>query len=300
MGARQWTPGQRARLLELKARGDSWSAIARALGRSVQACKQRYALRDRQLAARYWTPAEVEIVEEGVAEGKTAAQLAKKLGRSTTSVEVWMKRHVKRRQLRPLSATAVARMLGIPCSKTVAYWQDSGWLRGRRGPLRTANGKRRQFTEEAVFAFLEDPAHWHRWDPARIPDLATREWATELRRGERFLTLTEVARRYFVEPKTVNQWINRGVLPAVRNGNHLIAESALEGFVPPSMRDRHGRPTRRFTGEEDLVIVSMRAAGATWQQIAERLGRNFGSVVGRHDRLQQRANSEMAGAREAA
>ena len=87
--------------------------------------------------------------------------------------------------------------------------------------------------------FLQDGRYWHLWEPERVgPRL--RIWVTEMRDGVRFLTTGQVAAKFYVEHATVNNWIHKGYLPAVRRGNWLIRESDLVGFVPPCERPRQG------------------------------------------------------------
>src|SRR5690606_30031039 len=123
---------------------------------------------------------------------------------------------------------------GLSCSKQVNRWVERGALDGKRG---IGAGRHRQMvvTEDALFSFMERRAYWHEWDPARIPDPVLREWAEEVRGGERYLLQSEVADRYCVSVRAVGAWIQRGQIQAVRlggGGNHLIPASALDGFVP--------------------------------------------------------------------
>lgn len=171
----------------------------------------------------------MELLERGWDD----ARIARALGTTPDAVNLARKRHgIPSRTKTTMSARAAAHRIGVGCPKKIVAWIEHGWLRGHRGQKRGGN---RQWVirQEDLLAFMEEPAHWHHWDPARIPDAGLRGWATELRRGVRFLTLTEVADRAFVEPKTVYQWIRKGWIPAVRNGNHLVREADLERFVLP-------------------------------------------------------------------
>lgn len=233
-----------------------------------------------------WTPDEDMKLVDLIEAGRTVPQIARAMGRSQNSVKVRMSRTVECRQIRPMSARKVAETLGLPCSKTVSRWLEQGYLNGRQGSIRAGRSKRWLVTEDALMEFIEAPEHWHRWDAERIPDLDLREWAVGLR-NERYLTLGEVAARFYVAKGTVNKWISEGRLPAVRNGNHLVPESALNDFVVPSMNPKVIEAMRRFTPEEDRVLVQMRwGDGATWEAIAERLGRSISSCAGRYGRLQ--------------
>lgn len=164
--------------------------------------------------------------------------IAGKLGCTANAVELARKRYnIAPRSKAIMTARAVARLLGIGCAKTITRWAASGWLKAHRA---WHQGRTRVLTVKhaSLFEFLENPEHWHRWSPERITDPRVREWALSIRAGVRFLTLSEVADRYFVQPATVHSWIEKGWLPAVRNGNHLVRESDLAGFELPRIGGR--------------------------------------------------------------
>ncbi len=232
-----------------------------------------------------WTAEDDMKLSDLIEAGRTVKQIAKAMGRSENSVKVRMSRTVECRRIRPMSARQVADALGVGCSKTVTRWMEQGWLNGRKGALGAGASRRWLVTEDALMSFIEDRAHWHRWDASRIADPYLREWAVELR-NERYLTLGEVAARYFVVRGTVRKWIDEGRLPAVRNGNHMVPESALADFVPPSMSPKHIEQMRRFTADEDRLLMQLRWSDEhPWSVIAQRLGRSISSVAGRYDRL---------------
>ena len=180
-----------------------------------------------------WTPNEISELEDRIGQGWSNERLAKHFNTTVNGIQLARKRHgVPSRTEALLNCRTIAEQLGIRCGKSVRRWIEQGWLRGRRGQRRGGN-RQWYVTEDALLTFLEDPDHWHRWDPARIVDRDMREWAREMRAGVRFLTLPEVAERYFVQPKTVAQWIDKGWLPAVRHGNRLVRESDLASFTLP-------------------------------------------------------------------
>jgi excisionase family DNA binding protein len=233
----------------------------------------------------FWTPERIFQLDELIRMGRTDAQIGRAIGCSANAANLARKRrHLPARRAVLLSARAVADRLGIGCAKVVVRWIDLGWLRGRRGQ-RMGPHRMWYVTEEGLWDFIANPAAWHAWTPERIPEFELRELATAIRAGERYLTPGEVAERFFVSDAAVNDWIHSGTLPAVRHGNWRIKESDLTDFVPPNQRDRHGIRAWRFDGEEDVTILAMRAEGATWQRIADELGRPLGSVYGRHGRL---------------
>jgi excisionase family DNA binding protein len=237
------------RVLDLGATGHGPAAIARQLGVPVSAIANTFRKgqaagtipRRPSVKGRDWTrKAEQELITY-VEQGWGYDWIARRLKRSRTAIEVKCKRLGVRitTTKATLSARDVAELLGKRCSKSVRRWIDNGWLNARNAGRPERPLWRVQW--EDLTAFMENPAYWSTWDPKRIADLALREWAQEIRaEAPKLLTQHEVARRYHVEHKTVAQWIDKGWLTAVRAGrqNRLIPETALEGFVPPCLRDR--------------------------------------------------------------
>lgn len=181
-----------------------------------------------------WSKKDTEKLRDLIEQGFDYQTIARRLKRTRVAVVIKAKRMGTRITTTnaTMSARDVAAALGVKCSKTVSKWIRRGWLKARNAgrPERPLW----RITWEDLTAFMETPDYWIAWDPARIPDLALREWAQELREGsERYLTHTEIARRYQVDRDTVGQWIDKGWLPALRYGNRRVPASAVEGFVPP-------------------------------------------------------------------
>lgn len=245
------TPAEQQRVITLAAAGSGPAAIARSLGLPVSRIANTYAraVRDGHAPKRQrtpwrpWTPADEDQIIRLVEHGLSYDAIARKLKRTRAAIILKAKRLGTRITTTnaTMSAWDVARQLGIPCAKVVTAWIRRGWLQASNAgePSRPLW----RITWDDLSAFLEHEAHWIAWRPERIPDLALREWALELRaHEERMLTHAEVARRYGVSPHTVGTWIDKGWLRAVRYGNRFIPESALSGWVTPCDRDRRARP----------------------------------------------------------
>jgi len=236
-----------------------------------------------------WTPNELSELEDLIYAGWSDERLAERFHASVNGIQLARKRHgIPSRTQALLCCRVIAAKLGIRCAKSVARWIERGWLKGRRGQPRGGN-QQWYVTESALLTFLEDARHWQRWQPERITDPDLREWTLELRAGVRFLTLGEVAQRYYVEPATVGAWIQRGLLPAVRNGNHLVRESDLRGFIPPSQQSKAGMHVQRWNDGEVERLIAMREAGVTFQGIADALGRPLQSVSNRWYRVEPKS-----------
>mgnify|MGYP003376150629 CR=1 FL=1 len=243
----RWTAEEDALLVAFAESGTPWTEVARQMGRTRPSIVGRAAaLGLRGQRPPRWTARDLHDLDSMLDNGWSDERIARRLGRTPVAIRIMMKkRGMASRSRRLMSALRVAEMLGVGCAKTIVRWITNGWLRGRQGPARGMH-RQWQVTEEDVWAFIESPAHWHLFNPERIPDQHLREWAIEIRDGVRFLTPGQVAWRLYTTDASVNDWIHKGLLPAVRNGNWLIRESDVEAFVPPSQKPKPA-PTSRFT-----------------------------------------------------
>jgi len=239
------TTAQHAQIEAMTIAGVGPSVIARELGlkpSNIEATRRKLlraglAPKRARPLFRRWSTKEtirlIDLVEQGIA----YAAIAKRLKRTETSIRLRCKRIgvLITTTKATLSAREVAAHLGVRCSKTVSSWIRRGWLKasdaGARRPLW-------RITWDNLTAFLENPTYWIAWQPDRIPDLALREWAQELRADEDpLLAHAVIAQRYNVDRDTVGQWIDKGWLPAMRYGNRFIPESALDGWIVPTDRN---------------------------------------------------------------
>jgi helix-turn-helix protein len=190
---------------------------------------------------RDWTHEDDAWLDTLLDQGLSYAEIARKLRRASGDA---VRTHLKRRRIPSLtrryavlSARQVAQLLGKRCLKSVVRWIDMGWL-----PARAA-GRIWRISWDALMAFLYNERYWMAWDAARITDPDLRAEMLALRvDAPRWLTQTEVARRYCVISNTVWQWIEKGFLPAMRYGNWYIREDALLGWMPPCERSKAGIP----------------------------------------------------------
>lgn len=251
----------------------------------------------------FWTRKRLMQLESLIEEGLGDQSIARKLGTTANGVMIARKRYGLRSRTKSiLCCLQIASKLGIGCQKTVTRWIEQGWLVGRRGQRRGGN-RQWYVTESALMDFLENPDHWQCWDPNRVVDPDLRDWVLELRNGVRFLSLTEVGRRCFCEPKTVYQWIRKGFIPAVRNGrgNHQVRERDLVGFTPPQIggpRVHHPDVSEfEIDGMPDLLGKVQKVEGDRWvAEVIDAAGR----VVFRSRRPNLDRKTALHGARRAA
>lgn len=287
-----WTSDDDAWIAALRAEGLTWAEVGRRMGRTRPSVVGRAdALGIRVPRPPRWTARDLDRLDVMLEQGWADELIARKLKRTVTAINLQRKRRgMASRSARLMSARRVAAMLGVGCAKRVVTWITRGYLAGKQGPMRGPH-RQWQVTEEAVWAFIEAPDHWHRWDPERIPDRDLREWAIEVRAGVRFLTTGQVAWRLYVTDRAVNDWIRAGLLRAVRCGNWLVREADVEGFTPPGQRSKAGMIQRGWTAQDDEQLRAMRDGGHVWREIGLALGRSATACANRHARLMERTEA---------
>lgn len=256
---------ERAQILEWSRAGIGPREQARRLGRKLtELSHYRRQLRAATLIpvlgpgpGPRWTPREVDRLIDLIDQGYGYAHIARRLKRSELAVTLKAKRlgYQLLSTRAALTASDIARLLSLRCAKVVSIWIRRYGLKARNASRSVRPLWRVQW--EKLCAWLEDPAHWMAYDPARCTDPPLREHLLEIRAGQpRWLRLGDVARRYCVSFQAVAQWITRGHLPATRYGNWWIRESDLAGWLPPCERSRTGIPRgvrRLVVGADQLV-----------------------------------------------
>lgn len=244
---------------------------------------------------RRWTSGDLLDLEDLLAQGRTDEAIARQLSRSVNAVRLARKRNgLRSRRELLMTLRAVANAMGIPCSKTVAEWARRRWLRARYGP-RVGLNRERYVTLEALYDFIKNPRYWPAWRPERIRDARVKAWAGYLRHG-RYLRPGEVGEHHHVGHRTVNQWIRKGLLRAIRWGNWWVSESDCAAFTPPCQRSKKGMVLRRWTKEERLRLWALHNDGRTLAEMAEALGRTIGSVHSALVRFQAKPALMLVGA----
>lgn len=239
------TPEQRARITTLAEQGIGPSVIARELGLKPSQIENtrrrliragRAPMRPRPPHKR-WTAKETDRLIDLIEQGVAYIEIAHRFKRTETSIRLRCKRIgvLTTTTRATMSARNAAAALGVACSKTITTWIRRGWLIARNAG---AHGRTLwRIAWEDLTTFLENPAYWIAWRPDRIPDLALREWAQELRTNETpLITQSVIAERFHVCRETVAQWIDKGWLPSVRYNNRKVPETALDGWVVPCER----------------------------------------------------------------
>lgn len=194
------------------------------------------------MRARVWTPELIQQLEDLLGRGMTDLEAGARLGLTPSAIADARKRYgVARRDHLLMTTSQVAALLGC-ASPTVADWARRRWIPGlhRRG-----RGGHPQwlFSQQQLMRFLEDPQHWHRWQPQDILDAALRGWATRLRGHVRFLTFDEAAERMSCSRWTIRHWIRTGRLTGYRGQCMVVRLDELERVAMPEI----GQGTRKRT-----------------------------------------------------
>lgn len=116
----------------------------------------------------------------------------------------------------------VNRMLGNRSTDTrVRRWIDNGWLHTELIRTETESGRtltRQVIPWASLWKFLEDPAHWARWDVELIPDPSLRAWARKMRHDD-VMTIAQAAAEIGVSKAGMRTWLWRyPQIPVVRRG----------------------------------------------------------------------------------
>lgn len=278
---RRWSAEDDRLLAEMCAA--HWPVASRAsrLGRTPAACRYRAHVRGLvHPKSPRWSAAEENRLVDLLERHRTYRDIAKALGRTEVAVRLRCKRlGCAFTRTNGHTANAVATLMGI-AGRAVSWWIRQGWLKAHRTEMQIRSGRVWMVEEDKLFRFIEDPRHWHVWEPARIRDAALREWATELRQDVRWLTVREAARRMGVTGDCVNHMIRQGRIAAVRWGNWRIREEDAV-YREPS---RAGYEARRWSdGERQFLAGHWRELPVA--RIAEQLGRTQPSVYNAAYRL---------------
>jgi len=183
--------------------------------------------------AEHWTAREVAYLEERFGTLSDKA-IAAHVGRSVLGLRLKARRLGLRKRDAGLTASEVARLLGIPCAKDVATWERRGLIRGRRAYPVGLN-RVRLYQELAVTAFLAK--HGQYVDADRVP--ADSPFA-EVARANRWLSLAEV-HRLTGRSTVAEHEIAGGRVRAARRGTHWYVRAEdlplIRSLSPAAIED---------------------------------------------------------------
>ncbi len=212
-------------------------------------------------AHKRWEPDELQYLAEhyGLICDKT---LAARLQRSVSAIiTIASRRRVISRMDNFYTAQALAKVLGIPCSRQVLYWVKKGWLKGRQSAM--SQGKKRlwRFSERGVVLCLKQ-----------------RPWLVDLKCMERHYFRSVVIKEWerdpwyraeqvapllgLKSPRKVWKYIHRGWLPAEKKPCHgrqegvwIIRRSAIQAFLENDPRPQH-KHAAVSTARQRFIVAS--------------------------------------------
>jgi excisionase family DNA binding protein len=234
-------------------------------------------------AFRYWIPAEEERLVELVEAHHSYKFIASKLRRTVTAIRIRLQRSLHTSLTDPENGAQSMRKTALRLG--MRYEAMRSFI--RHGWLVAQPGSQVQLVEdEALLRFLENPDHWHNWDPQRITDPDLKEWAIDLRRGVAFLSVKEAARQLMIAETTIDDWIRSGDLRVVKayNGYRFIRSDWLKDTpVPGAIRNATGK-RRPFTADE-IGFIRVWRSFQPISYLAKALKRAYWSVAWKCERL---------------
>ena len=165
-----------------------------------------------------WTHRRRVLLDDLMARGYSNERAAVVLGTTPAAIPEACKVYGIARPFRQgYTLNRLRALLGVG-QRALERWRDEGRIRMRRTGA-TIAGKRCWMTSHAdLFAFLDDPRHWHCWEWERIRDAGLRRYCRRLRGHVVYLSSSEAAYEIGISQIGVNKAIVEGRLPARRDG----------------------------------------------------------------------------------
>lgn len=195
-------------------------------------------------ARKTWTEDELTYLANkyGLVSLKT---LAKNLQRTKGAVYLATKKvlHHQRIYDNFYTANELARLFGVD-AKTIVFWVDRGWLKGRRAPYYQGQNRFWIFTERCVIRLLKDRP----WliDMERIEEHYFRSLVKAEWERDPWYSCDEAAQLLSIKtPDAVQRYIHFGWLPAAKRpggpwqGKWIIRRSAIDAFLENDPRQKH-------------------------------------------------------------
>lgn len=166
----------------------------------------------------YWPERMLWRLDELLNRGWSDERIGQAFGKSASTVKkVRLRYGLKAGYRQAHTAREISRIMGVNCM-VPGRWIRDGRLKARKNGARYGRYRVYQITHTALLEFLEEPAHWHCWEPEPITDRYLRRWALELRGDVRFIPVKEAAARLGVAQSTVTHWLATGKLQGGRDG----------------------------------------------------------------------------------
>jgi hypothetical protein len=197
-----------------------------------------------QRAQKRWTEEELEYLNDKIGLVSDRA-LCRRLQRSSNAIKIAATRKLHgNHKMNFYSGGMLARVLGVPDSKTIMNWAEAGWLRVRKSVVKAGPFHAWLFKDKHVVKFLQEKP-WL-FDPRKMPEHYFRSIVQDEYERDPWYSCQEAA--HFLGVKTddaVQRYIHRGWLPAVKRpggpwqGVWVIRRSAIEKFLANDPRTKH-------------------------------------------------------------
>ncbi|MBA7661637.1 hypothetical protein ES703_69657 [subsurface metagenome] len=197
-----------------------------------------------QRAQKRWTPEELEYLgtKYGLISDKAVCL---HLQRSPNAIRIVALRKLhSNRKMNFYTATQLAKVLGIPCSKRLIPWVEVSWLKARRSVVRAGEYRAWLFRDRNIIEFL----HSKPWlfNPKKMPEHYFRSIVRAEYERDPWYTCLEAAPLLGVTTDdAVQRYIFHGWLEAEKKpggpwqGVWIIRRSAIEKFLANDPRPRH-------------------------------------------------------------
>lgn len=195
-------------------------------------------------AGKNWTPEELDYLgnKYGLISDRSISQ---HLQRSPNALKIANQRKLhSNRKMNFYSAAQLAKVLAIPCSKTLIPWVEVGWLKARRSIVRAGEYHAWRFLDKQIEKFL----HSKPWlfDPGKMPQHYFRSIVQAEYDKDPWYTCIEAAPLLGVKTDdAIQRYILHGWLKAEKKpggpwqGKWIIRRSAIEKFLANDPRPQH-------------------------------------------------------------
>ncbi len=230
-------------------------------------------------ARKNWTDEELQYLSDkyGLVAMKT---LIKNLQRTKGAIYLATKKLLNHQHIYDNFYTAreLARILAVGDAKSIAYWAQRGWLKGKRAPYFQGTYRFWVFTEKNVVRCLRERP----WlvNLKRLPEHYFRSIVQEEYQRDPWYSCLEAAPFFKVKTDdAIQRYIHLGWLPAEKKpggpwqGSWIIRRSAIEEFLSNDPRPEHKHALVRAARHHNLrkegrpIRVSM-----VWQFECPRCG----------------------------
>lgn len=212
-----------------------------------------------------WTLEELEFLADNY--GRMSAEdIARRLKRSTNALKIISFRKLGINQKSNIyTARALARELGLSCSKIVVAWYDRGYLKGKLAPFRNGPNHVWFFDYDDIIECLQRRPWLCRL--RRMPQSYFRSIVREEWEKNPWYTRQEAAQFLgMVTVGPIERYIKRGWLPAIRRpmggskGEWIIRHSDLAEFQLNDPRSDHRKSATLASSLENAMNRALEKA----------------------------------------